>query len=142
MYRLVKPKYVARMLLVRLSTITLSAVVLKGILAMLVLNVTKVIRRGNHFFYLYSAVLLCPRLPLFNFHFFFVVGGCRNNDACPSNQACVNGQCQNPCRCGFGAVCEVYNHSPVCKCPPGTVGNPMNSCTSMNCQFVNYSSAT
>ncbi len=57
------------------------------------------------------------------------VAGCRSNNDCPAKEACINGQCVNPCRCGVGAVCEIRDHSPICKCPPGTVGNPLSGCT-------------
>lgn len=55
-----------------------------------------------------------------------VVLGCRSNDECPSNQACINNKCDNPCdktaTCANTEVCRVYNHRPQCACPPGTVG--------------------
>ena len=58
-----------------------------------------------------------------------LVAGCRSNSDCPSKEACINGQCANPCRCGVGAICEIRDHNAVCKCPSGTTGNPLTGCT-------------
>ncbi len=57
------------------------------------------------------------------------VAGCRSNSDCPSKEACINGQCTNPCRCGVGAICEIRDHNAICKCPSGTIGNPQTGCT-------------
>jgi len=39
-------------------------------------------------------------------------------------------KCGDPCpgACGTNALCQVINHSPVCECHPGHVGNPYHSC--------------
>lgn len=56
---------------------------------------------------------------------------CTNNADCPQSATCVNNKCINPCTnlCGQGAVCEVYNHIPMCSCPSNTSGNAFFSCT-------------
>jgi hypothetical protein len=69
------------------------------------------------------------------------VAGCRSNNDCPAKEACINGQCVNPCRCGVGAVCEIRDHNPICKCPPGTVGNPSSGCT-CNYYYKNHNKIT
>ena len=49
---------------------------------------------------------------------------------CPRDKACVNSKCINPCPgvCGYEAICQVINHSPVCSCPPPLVGDPFTQC--------------
>lgn len=51
--------------------------------------------------------------------------GCRTDGECPSDKACVNGKCENPCDtkaiCAYDEICKVYNHQPECACPPGTI---------------------
>lgn len=49
---------------------------------------------------------------------------------CPSNLACKNERCVDPCpgSCGALALCQVINHNPVCTCPPGYTGNALVSC--------------
>lgn len=54
--------------------------------------------------------------------------GCRSNTDCAQSEACLNGQCTSPCQCGSYATCEVLNHEPLCKCPPGYQGNPAIAC--------------
>ena len=48
---------------------------------------------------------------------------CLKDRGCPSNQACINYQCVNPCEgksCPGNTPCIVEDHIPVCKfCPPG-----------------------
>lgn len=55
---------------------------------------------------------------------------CIANSECPSDRACINRKCQDPCPglCGYNAICRTYNHQPNCVCAPGLVGNPFNSC--------------
>lgn len=55
---------------------------------------------------------------------------CITDSDCASNLACIRSKCQNPCpgRCGFNAVCQVVNHSPLCTCIPGFTGNPYVQC--------------
>lgn len=61
--------------------------------------------------------------------------GCRPecviNTDCPSNKACINTKCRDPCpgSCGTNAVCQAINHVPSCNCIPGYTGNPFQYCT-------------
>lgn len=61
--------------------------------------------------------------------------GCRPecviNPDCPSNKACINNKCTNPCTgaCGIQAFCEVVNHYPVCYCAPDHTGDALKHCT-------------
>ena len=61
--------------------------------------------------------------------------GCRPecvlNTDCSLNQACVRNKCSDPCRgtCGQNAVCNVFNHIPMCSCSPGTSGNAFVLCS-------------
>ena len=66
------------------------------------------------------------------------MSGCRSDSECPSDEACLDGQCQDPCRvpygpCGSNAQCETITHRPVCKCPVGWAGNPHIEC--FTCKF-------
>lgn len=56
---------------------------------------------------------------------------CTINSECSSNRACVNEKCKDPCpgSCGFNALCSVVNHSPVCQCMTGFIGDPFSGCT-------------
>lgn len=56
------------------------------------------------------------------------IQGCRRDSECSSSEACINGQCDSPCRCGVSALCEVINHRPVCRCPNGYSGDPNIGC--------------
>lgn len=55
---------------------------------------------------------------------------CTINPDCPSNRACINEKCSDPCpgSCGFGAICNVIHHIPACSCPEDFTGDPFNSC--------------
>lgn len=63
--------------------------------------------------------------------------GCRPecvlNSDCPSNKACVQRKCQDPCpgTCGRNAECQVINHLPVCHCWSGYTGNPFSLCSAI-----------
>ena len=56
---------------------------------------------------------------------------CLRSSDCPSNQACVNSKCKDPCpgTCGPNAECHVVNHLAMCNCYPGYTGNPFTFCT-------------
>lgn len=60
--------------------------------------------------------------------------GCRPecvlNTECPSNKACIRNKCVDPCpgTCGYNALCDVYNHVPMCRCPHGMTGNAFVQC--------------
>lgn len=55
--------------------------------------------------------------------------GCRASKDCPSEEACINNKCLNPCLaeavCGPNAICRSSNHVTECRCPEGFVGNPL-----------------
>lgn len=60
---------------------------------------------------------------------------CRSNNDCPSNKACLNHQCVNPCAinanppCASNAMCYVHNHAAACRCPDHLPeGNPLEYC--------------
>jgi len=60
--------------------------------------------------------------------------GCRpecviNND-CPQKEACIKNKCKDPCPgiCGQNAICDVYNHIPMCRCPEKMSGNAFIQC--------------
>jgi len=66
------------------------------------------------------------------------VAGCRSHNDCPNDQACVNGQCHNPCStpkfpCGTDAQCRVSEHRAVCLCPDGYQGEPSQICKQYEC---------
>ena len=56
---------------------------------------------------------------------------CTINPECPTNKACVNQKCVDPCPgvCGTYASCSVQNHNPSCTCDPGYTGDPFRYCT-------------
>ena len=55
---------------------------------------------------------------------------CVVNSDCPSDKACINRKCQDPCPglCGVNAYCRVRNHVPICVCNQGYIGDPFSSC--------------
>lgn len=55
---------------------------------------------------------------------------CTINSECPSQLACINQKCRDPCpgACGQNAVCSVINHTPLCACIDGYIGNPFTNC--------------
>lgn len=55
---------------------------------------------------------------------------CVMNTDCPFNKACSNNKCIDPCSetCGYSAVCNVYNHIPMCTCPERTTGDAFIAC--------------
>lgn len=50
---------------------------------------------------------------------------------CPSNQACINNKCHDPCpgSCGLNAECRVISHAVTCICAAGFSGDPFVQCT-------------
>lgn len=56
---------------------------------------------------------------------------CIMNSDCPSNRACINNKCVDPCpgTCGVNAECRIVNHSPLCTCYHGYIGNPLSACS-------------
>lgn len=55
---------------------------------------------------------------------------CISNSECPSNLACINQKCKDPCPglCGDNAECRVVSHTPVCVCITGYTGDPFTKC--------------
>lgn len=55
---------------------------------------------------------------------------CTINSECPSNQACINEKCRDPCTgaCGLNAVCTVFNHIAQCSCIEQYNGDPFTQC--------------
>ena len=55
---------------------------------------------------------------------------CVVNADCPTDKACINQKCQDPCPglCGLNAKCNVRNHVPICICIPGYIGDPFSQC--------------
>ena len=56
---------------------------------------------------------------------------CVIHSECPSNLACLNEKCRDPCpgACGANAECNVIKHNAVCRCLNGYRGDPFQSCT-------------
>lgn len=65
-------------------------------------------------------------------HIGCVLLGCRSDSECPSDSACINNKCENPCEktaaCDINEVCSVYNHRPECSCPPGFINDLEKGC--------------
>lgn len=55
---------------------------------------------------------------------------CIANSDCPFDRACLGQRCLDPCpgSCGRNAICNAYEHNPVCACPTGLYGNPYEQC--------------
>lgn len=55
---------------------------------------------------------------------------CIQNTDCPTDKACFNTKCENPCvgTCSINAECRVINHVPVCSCVAGYMGDPLVNC--------------
>jgi hypothetical protein len=55
---------------------------------------------------------------------------CVSNNECPSNKACINQKCGDPCpgSCGANAECRVVSHTPMCICVVGFTGDPFTQC--------------
>lgn len=55
---------------------------------------------------------------------------CVTSSECPTNRACINQKCQDPCpsSCGVNANCRVVNHSPICSCKNTYTGDPFTGC--------------
>lgn len=62
------------------------------------------------------------------------IGECASDPDCPSEKACVNGLCRDPCDCGPNAECRVRDHKPVCSCPTGYQGNAELECRRVGCR--------
>jgi hypothetical protein len=55
---------------------------------------------------------------------------CSIDAECPSNAACINERCKDPCQgaCGLNALCLTVNHKPVCSCQQGYTGDAARNC--------------
>ena len=55
---------------------------------------------------------------------------CVSNSECPSNLACMNYKCKDPCpnSCAQNAECRVVSHTAMCACMAGYVGDPFTLC--------------
>ncbi len=55
---------------------------------------------------------------------------CVTNNDCPSDRACLNNKCKDPCPgvCGQNALCHATKHTPSCTCLEGYTGNPFSAC--------------
>lgn len=55
---------------------------------------------------------------------------CSLNSDCPSNQACINQKCRDPCpgSCGIDTICDCVNHRPICSCISSYTGDPFSFC--------------
>lgn len=55
---------------------------------------------------------------------------CTINSECSSIQACIREKCMDPCpgSCGTAAICSVINHTPICTCSQGFIGDPFTQC--------------
>lgn len=56
---------------------------------------------------------------------------CVVDSDCPSNKACRDMHCVDPCPgvCGVNAYCTAINHAPVCTCNSGHEGDPFRYCS-------------
>ena len=64
---------------------------------------------------------------------------CVVNSDCPSDEACINRKCQDPCPglCGINAYCSVRNHVPICICNQGFIGDPFSQCRRPISKIIN-----
>lgn len=55
---------------------------------------------------------------------------CISSNECASNLACIREKCKDPCpgSCGTNAECTVQNHTPICTCINGYIGDPFVTC--------------
>ena len=65
---------------------------------------------------------------------------CVLSSNCPSNEACVNQKCVDPCAgtCGPNADCRVVNHAPSCTCKTGFTGNAFADCRPISAVGKNH----
>jgi hypothetical protein len=63
---------------------------------------------------------------------------CIHNSDCPSNRACINENCQDPCvgSCGSNTHCIVQNHRPQCQCMEGYTGDPYSGCGIKQSEYI------
>lgn len=68
--------------------------------------------------------------------------GCVSDSDCPSEKACVNDICRDPCACAPNAVCRVKDHKPICSCEQGYYGQPEIQCIHIGCRSDDECSTT
>lgn len=63
---------------------------------------------------------------------------CVINPDCPSQQACINNKCRDPCpgSCGSNADCRIISHVVSCTCSPGFTGDPFVLCSRQKSKFI------
>lgn len=63
---------------------------------------------------------------------------CIQSSDCPTNLACKNMKCQDPCPglCGANAVCSVVYHQGICQCTPQYTGDPFSQCSPIPCKNI------
>ena len=63
---------------------------------------------------------------------------CQINRDCPTDRACKDQICVDPCPglCGYNAECRVRNHIPFCVCIPGHTGDPFVNCQATTSKFL------
>ena len=73
---------------------------------------------------------------------------CLIHSECPSDKACINEKCRDPCpgACGAYAECSVIQHNAVCRCQSGYEGDAFSACRrittseySTNCKYFSSS---
>lgn len=60
---------------------------------------------------------------------------CESDNDCQDSQGCINHKCSDPCRaidCGANTICSVVDHSPMCQCQPGYIGDA-HACFKVEC---------
>ena len=65
---------------------------------------------------------------------------CVINNDCPSDKACINRKCEDPCPglCGTNAYCRVRNHIPICVCNRGFNGDPFSRCNRVTSKSIQF----
>lgn len=65
---------------------------------------------------------------------------CIQDSDCPSNLACKNMKCQDPCPglCGINAECSVIYHKGICRCQSQYTGDPFYQCTPIPCKLDTF----
>jgi hypothetical protein len=62
---------------------------------------------------------------------------CVTNNECSRDKSCTRNKCVDPCpgTCGQNAVCDTFNHIPMCSCPQGMAGNAFIQCIPQQCMY-------
>ncbi|KAK8736183.1 hypothetical protein OTU49_004861, partial [Cherax quadricarinatus] len=84
----------------------------------------------------HRAVCSCPDGYIGNPNIQCLVAGCRSNSECPVLHACINRECEDPCKfekCGLNAECRSLNQRAKCYCPESLLGDPYVRCERPEC---------